>query len=537
MVNSGLKSLLLTAIAAAVLSTLSLSDSPAEEPLVFAGNEDFPPYSFMDGDSPSGFALDLIRALSAAMNRDIVVTLTHPREYMLDLKNGIVNGLIGEPVLEELKKHVDYSRPVTKLDYAIFVLDTNTYVTDLKSLEGKVVSAPRGCICLEALKKNRKIKVTETGTSAEALEKVKTGEVTAAICEKNTAFYHIKQKDIKDLKIVGSPVGNFYEYSLGVKKGDKDLLQDINRALIMLENNGTLGQLRRKWFGVALETHFPWKRVSMMMGGIMGILLLMMSGLWVISLNAAVDAKTREIRLMSRKMREKDKLAVLGKLAGQIAHELRTPLSIMNNSLFLMRRDGYEDKEKFEKKLALLEDKIRLTSNVLESILSYSRGRSEAAATISVKECLLRVIGDMDIHPGISADIKFSNEERLHVFMDFHQLYSILRNLILNAVQAMGTKGIITVAVSAPEEAKNVVIRISDTGPGLTGISSDHIFDLFSSTKVMGTGLGLPIAKSIADTNDGSLRLESTGAAGTTFVVELPCSEMICGEGDDTPAA
>jgi signal transduction histidine kinase len=537
MVNFKLKNLLLAVITVTAFSTFSFSDSPDEEALVFVGNEDFPPYSFMDGDSPSGFAVDLIKVLSATMNRDIVITLTDPREYISDLKNGLVDGLMGEPVLEELKKHVDYSRPVTKLDYAIFVLNTNNYVTDLKSLEGKVVSAPEGCICLEAVKKNRNIKILETGTASGALRKIKAGEVTAAICEKNTAFYHIKHDDIKGLKIVGSPVGDFYEYALGVKKGRKDLLQDMDRALTILENNGTIGQLRRKWFGVALETQFPWKKVSMIIGGIMGVLLLLISGLWVISLNAAVDIKTREMRLMSRKMREKDKLAVLGKLAGQIAHELRTPLSIMNNSVFLMRRDGYEDKEKFEKKLALLEDKIRLTSNVLESILSYSRVRAEAATTISVKECLFQVIKDIDVHTGISVDITFTDEERLHVFMDFHQLYSILRNLILNAVQAMGTKGTITVSVSAPEEEKNVVIRVSDTGPGLTGISSEHIFDLFSSTKVMGTGLGLPIAKSIADTNDGSLDLESTGPAGTTFVIKLPCSEMICGESEDIPTS
>jgi len=265
----------------------------------------------------------------------------------------------------------------------------------------------------------------------------------------------------------------------------------------------------------------------MVLGGIMGILFFLMAGLWATSLNAAVKIKTREIKILARKMQEKDKLAVLGKLAGQIAHELRTPLSIINNSVFLMRREGFDNKEKFEKRLGLLEDKVKLTSNILESILSYSRVKADIATTISIKECIEEAISDMDLPAGIRRNITFTDDERLHVFMDFHQLYSIFRNLMLNAVQAMGAKGELTVAVSAPKEEAAVIIRVADTGPGLTGITSEQIFSLFSSTKITGTGLGLPISKSIAETNGGTLYLESTSKSGTAFIVKLPSSEIV----------
>ena len=514
-------------VAALVLSAFIFSGSAQDRPLVFAGDKDFPPYSFIENDSPAGFAVDLTKALSAAMNRDIKIKLMHPGQYLVEFENGRIDGLIGVPVLESLKKHIDYSSSVTKLDYAIFVHYTNDYVHKMKSLEGKVVAIPRKSICLDALKKNRKIKILETKTVPEALEKLKAGEVTAAICEKNEAFYYIQKDEIKGLKIVGPPVGELYEYALGVKKGGADLLGGINRGITALENNGTIEKLKRKWFGISLTPPFPWKKVSMVLGGIMGILLVLMAGLWATSLNAAVKIKTREIKILARKMQEKDKLAVLGKLAGQIAHELRTPLSIINNSVFLMRREGCDNKEKFEKRLGLLEDKVKLTSNILESILSYSRVKADIATTISIKECLEETISDIDIPAGIRRNITFTDDEWLHVFMDFHQLYCIFRNLILNAVQAMGAKGELTVNVSAPKEEAAIIIRVADTGPGLTGITSEQIFNLFSSTKITGTGLGLPISKSIAATNGGTLYLESTSKSGTAFIVKLPSSEIV----------
>jgi signal transduction histidine kinase len=510
-----------------VLSVFIKTGLSRDSALIFAGDEDFPPYSFIENGSPSGFAVDLVKVLSATMNRDIKIRLMSSQDCIVELQNGGVDGIIGLPVFEELKKNVNYSSAIARLDYAIFVNLTNDYIHTIKSLEGKVVAVPRHAICIDFLKKNRKITLLETDTVEEAFQKMDSGEVTAVICEKNRAFRYIRQENIRDLKIVGSPVEELYKYALAVKKGNSGLIEEIDRAITVLENNGTIEKLTRKWLGITLGPPFPWKKVSFVIGGIMGILFFLMGGLWATSLNSAVRIKTREIEILAQKMQEKDKLAVLGKLAGQIAHELRTPLSIINNSVFLLRREGCDNREKFEKRLGLLEDKVKLTSNILESILSYSRVKADIATTISIKECIEEAISDLEIPVGIARKTTYSDHERLHVFMDFHQLYSIFRNLFLNAIQAMDAKGQLAVSVSAPKEEQMIIVRVSDTGPGLSGISSEQIFNLFSSTKITGTGLGLPISKSIAETNGGTLYLESTGKTGTTFVLKLPSSEMV----------
>ena len=517
--------LILTFISIAFLASMLSAETGKKEALIFAGQSEMPPYSFSSGTSPRGYSVDLIKVLSAIINKDIHIRLMSEEEYIQQLENGVIDGLIGGVASERLKKHFDFSTEVAKLDCSIFVLQSNNYVNSLKSLEGTVVAISRHSPCLLKVKENSKIKVLLTENVHEALEKLNDGEATAVVAGKNTAYYYMQEYNMKGFKIVGPAVA-LTPYAIAVKKGSSSLLKDINHGVKILEENGTIQKLKRKWFGLKLTEPFPWKKFSVIIGAITGILILSMAGLWVTSLSVAVKAKTHQIQMMSQKMVEKDKLAVLGKLAGQIAHELRTPLSIIYNAVFLMKKEDPSDKALYEKRLNTLEDKVKLSSNILESILSYSHVKAEIATTISVKKCFFDVMNDMEIPEGIEKDISFEDEDSLKVFMDFHQLYSVFRNLVLNAVQAMEDKGKLSVNVSLSENKKVILIRLCDTGSGIEGMKSEDIFNLFSTTKITGTGLGLPISKSIVESNGGKLYLEKTGEKGTCFAMELPISRI-----------
>lgn len=511
----------------AIFNNVIVSTSGAREnPLVFAGNNEFAPYSYFSDNNPTGYSVDLIKILSAQLNKNITIKLLPWEKCISELKAGTIHGLIGVPVYKQHEQYLDYTKAVAELDFAIFVETSNSFINSIKSLEGTVVGVHKGCLAIKELSNNKRIKLLETESVFEALKKLKDREVTAIIAEKNVTLYSIQQKKIKGLKIVGSPVEPICEYALAIKKGENELLKNINRSITTLKENGTLNKLKRKWLGVRLIEPFPWKMVSMVIGGITGIMVMLMGALWVTSLNATVQAKTKQIQLMSRKMVEKDKLAVLGKLAGQIAHELRTPLGIINNSVFLLRKEGSKDKELFKKRLQVLEDKIKLSSNILESILSYSRVKAEMATTISMKECIEEVLKDMEIPGKIEKEISFEQEDKLFVFMDFHQLYSVLQNLILNALQAMEDKGKLTINIFLTSGKLPINIRICDTGCGIMESIRSKVFHLFYSSKTTGTGLGLPISKSIIEANNGQLSLEQTSEKGTCFLIKLPSAEI-----------
>ncbi len=494
--------------------------------LVFAGNDTFAPYSFISDDCPAGYTVDLIKVLSATIGRDIAIKLMPWERCISQLKAGKIDGLIGVPVYKAREPYMDYTLPVTEIEFAIFVEASNHYVNSLKSLEGTIVAIHKESLVKEDVEKSERIQVVETESVREALDKLDNREVTAVIAEKNVALYYIQgqTEKMKGLKIVGVSVGPVYNYALATKEGAGELLEDLNRGLRILEENGTIKRLERKWFGLRLAEPFPWRMVAAMTSGISLMMLLLAGILWVISLNATVKAKTRQIQLMSEKMVEKDKLAVLGKLAGQIAHELRTPLSIINNSVFLLRKEGSGNREIFEKRLKVLEEKIRLSSNILESILSYSRVKAEIATTVSIKACVEEVLKEMDIPESIEVSTSFEKPEKLMVFMDFHQLYSVLRNVMLNAIQAMEHTGKLTIQAFPSGDKTAVNIRICDTGKGIMESTRNKIFNLFYSTKITGTGLGLPISKSIIEANDGELYLEGTSKKGTCFIVKLPSS-------------
>ncbi|MBD3426757.1 MAG: transporter substrate-binding domain-containing protein [Candidatus Omnitrophica bacterium] len=494
--------------------------------LIFAGNDKFAPYSFYSNGEVTGYAVDLTKILAATMDRSIDIRLMPWHKCIQQLKAGKIDGIIGVPVSEERERFMEFSTPVTEIEFAIFVEAANHYVNSLKSLEGTVVAVHKESLIIDTLSRFPRIRLVETDSVQEALEKLNNREVTAVIAEKNVALYYIQHaaENIKGIKIVGAPLKPVYPYAIAVKEGSGILLRDINRGLQVLQNNNTMEKLRRKWFGLHLAEPFPWKMVTLMTSGITLLLFILAGILWVISLNATVKAKTRQIQLMSEKMVEKDKLAVLGKLAGQIAHELRTPLSIINNSVFLLRKEGSKNMDLFEKRLKVLEDKIKLSSNILESILSYSRVKAEIATQISVKSCVEEVLKDIEIPEGIETRAEYEKPEKLMVFMDFHQLYSVIRNLVLNALQAMGETGKLTIEAFRDEASGMVNVRVCDTGKGILESSRNKIFNLFYSTKITGTGLGLPISKSIIEANDGQLLLEETSKKGTCFIVKLPTS-------------
>ncbi|MFH1798718.1 MAG: transporter substrate-binding domain-containing protein [Candidatus Omnitrophota bacterium] len=502
--------------------------SREEESLVFAGSNDFAPYSYTSNGVPAGYAVDLIKILSAAMNRNISIKTLPLEECVSGLEKGTIDGLIGIPYTREYEAFANYSIPSAELDFTLFVETSNQTVTSIKSLEGTVVALRNKCPLYNQLEKNERIKVLKADSIGDALLKLKNREITAVITEKTAGLWYIQQNNISGIKIAGAPVNpSSGKYVLAVAKKHQGLLKEINYNLNVLHENGTLEKLKRKWFGLKLMEPFPWKMASLAIGSISGIMMLLLGALWAISLNATVKIKTRQIQAMSRQMVEKDKLAVLGKLAGQIAHELRNPLGVISNSVYLLRSEGFGDTELHEKRLALLEEKTKLISNILESILSYSRIKAEIASTISAKECLWQVLKDMEIPHGIKKQISFKEEQFLLVFMDFHQLYSVFRNLVLNAVQAMEKNGVITIDMFPSNDNSTVNARVTDTGGGIPEEAREKIFHPFYTSKITGTGLGLPISKAIIEANNGKLYLEKTSKQGSIFMLQLPSSRML----------
>ena len=266
-----------------------------------------PPYSYYNKDNlPTGFAIDLMRDLSSTVysfsSKNIQINLMPWEECLTAVKDGTVDGLISIPLHKKHLSFVNYTQPISTVEFAIFVNSDNTYVHSLNSLEGTIVGVQKECPVLFELAKNEKIQVIETENLFNALEKLKNREVTAVIADKNIALYYIS-KLIKymGLKYVGTAIGPVYSITLAVKKTNTKLLKDLNLGIETLKESGVLPRLQRKWFGLQIFEPFPWKNVIVTFGIIIASITFFMILLWIISLNATVKAKTRQIQIMSEK--------------------------------------------------------------------------------------------------------------------------------------------------------------------------------------------------------------------------------------------
>jgi len=493
--------------------------------LNFVGAIDIPPYSFQAGDTPQGYAVDIVKLLGPIIEKNVNIRLLPLDECIEEVLAGKADGILGIFLDKKLEAILSYSDPISEFEYTIFVLSKDRrHVDSLSSLKGKKVAICDDCpIYKELTENNRDITFIPVKTAIDSLYMLKKGKVTAFVGEKNSSLYFAQKHGITDITPVFPALEPVFKYCMAVKKDKANLLGEINLGIAVLTENGALARASRRWFGIPVVEPFPWKNVLATTSGITSVLLVLLILIWVISLNATIKMKTQEIQVMHQKMIEKEKLAVLGKMAGQIAHELRTPLGIMKNSIYLLRSDDPSNKALFEKRLNMLEDKIKLTSNILESILGYSRVQLGSPAEVSPKACVDEVLQDIDVPKNISVKISESEGAPFTVYMDFHQLYSVLRNITLNAIQAMDSSGgLLTVKIFPSENGKKVNIRVCDTGQGIAESARNKIFNLFYSSKITGTGLGLPISKSIVEANQGELRLEESSEQGTCFIITLP---------------
>jgi signal transduction histidine kinase len=200
-------------------------------------------------------------------------------------------------------------------------------------------------------------------------------------------------------------------------------------------------------------------------------------------------------------------------LAMSVAHDLRSPLAILQNLALLMET-------RFEPRyLNLMRKQLVYCESIVNNFLEVSGERDPRKAAISVESILGEVISEIPVPEEISLDI--TAFENVMVEGDPGQLRHLMMNLIQNAVESMqGKEGVVKIGVSAKNEM--MCLDISDEGPGIEAQDLHRVFQPFYSTKIRGFGLGLAACKQIVDAHGGNIEIESTPGTGTTFRVYLP---------------
>jgi len=232
----------------------------------------------------------------------------------------------------------------------------------------------------------------------------------------------------------------------------------------------------------------------------------------------------RTLRETQQHLLQSEKLAAMGRLTSQIAHELNNPLFGIMNTLELMKTEISPGNKRRRLLDMSLSETMRL-ADMLKKMLSFSRPDQEEKININLNTVLDEIILLYEKRfREHSVKFKFNPATDLplvHASKD--QLRQVFLNMISNAMDAMPDGGNLTIT-TAPLE-KKVKITITDTGSGIKAEHLEKVFDSFFTTKtdsVKGVGLGLSVCYGFIKEHEGDLTVESKLDSGTTFTILLP---------------
>ena len=231
----------------------------------------------------------------------------------------------------------------------------------------------------------------------------------------------------------------------------------------------------------------------------------------------------RELREIQQALLQSEKLAAMGRLTSQIAHELNNPIYGIMNTLELLKTE-IPPESKRRRILELSLSEIQRLSEMLRNMLSFSKPEEEKRRPVKIDELIdgiLLVMEKQMREVNIRVETSFG-EEIPEVMASTNQMRQVFLNILKNAKEAMPKGG--TLFVRTSKEDNRILIHIEDTGMGVPEEIRDKIFEAFFTTKqkVKGVGLGLSVCYGIIKDHDGEIKVESEEGKGTTFTISLP---------------
>jgi signal transduction histidine kinase len=293
--------------------------------------------------------------------------------------------------------------------------------------------------------------------------------------------------------------GEPFEMTFPLRGGDGEFRLFLTRALPVRDQVGTIV----RWFGT----------------------------------NTDVDAQ----RKSEAGLRQAEKLAVVGRLAASIAHEINNPLEAVMNLIFLARLTAINQETLGY--LASAEEELNRVSQIASQALRFHKQQSSAVATdmVELLDSVLTLYRGKFSRNRIQLNVEA--EDCPHLVCYAGEIRQVLANLVGNAADAMPNGGTLRLRVRPVTDWRHheagLRITISDTGHGMSADTRRHIYEPFFTTKgEIGTGLGLWVSANIVEKHRGSMHVRSSEypeKKGTTFTVILPYSGPKIQDADETP--
>jgi PAS domain S-box-containing protein len=235
-------------------------------------------------------------------------------------------------------------------------------------------------------------------------------------------------------------------------------------------------------------------------------------------LECLVEEQTRELQISHEKSRQTERLAIIGKLSGSIAHEIRNPLGVINSSVYYLKMKLQNADEKTCSHLNRIQNQVNHSTVIIQSLLDLTRMKEPIKVRLNIVNVIETVFYRVSKNIEV---VKTVPTGEFFVEADEQQISIMFKNLVTNAVQAMNNQGILEVTV---DKSSNGWISVSfkDSGIGISPENLEKIFQPFFSTKTIGIGFGLSICQMIIEKHGCTIRAQSKVGKGTSFIVGFP---------------
>jgi signal transduction histidine kinase len=241
-------------------------------------------------------------------------------------------------------------------------------------------------------------------------------------------------------------------------------------------------------------------------------------------LEEMVESRTRELERTQEKLIRSERLAAVGELASGVGHELRNPLNVIRNCVYLINM-SLEDKStpEIEDTLKLLDLQVDISNKIVSDLLDFTRVKLPSRSIVDLNTMIKDRISWADVPERVAIKYQLS-EESPKINVDSEQVGRAVTNIINNAVQSINQRGELRISTGANESFGWV--SFEDTGCGISSENLKKVFEPLFTTKPKGIGLGLAISKRMIEQNSGEIEVESTVGIGTTFTLKLPLIKL-----------
>lgn len=241
-------------------------------------------------------------------------------------------------------------------------------------------------------------------------------------------------------------------------------------------------------------------------------------------LTQAFQTMVANLRTSQLELLKAERLAVTGKLAACVAHEIRNPLTSMRMTVELLQQRSREEGAETREAYKVVLNEIDRLALAVDELLTFAHPRKPQCVPTDLNRLATDTLAFLKrqlTHSRVQAEADLDANLPFNLMLDPNKMKQLLVNLILNAQQAIVREGIIVVRTVWNAAQNQVLLSVRDSGPGIPEEVREKLFELFVTTKTGGGGIGLAIARQIAEEHGGTISFTSS-PKNTEFTVTLP---------------